>query len=170
MKKYLLTLAKYNRDADKKVAQVFDAMSEEERQRDRKAYFKSFHDTLDHLASSGIFWQNTIRSVHPDFPCFSQNYFNMQFERGKTSFPEYSELKKTVFNLDDNWIEIINKLSDEELETPFIFKTPYGEMNVSPIMVILRHINHCTHHRGQISQILDELKIENDFSKIEKYE
>jgi uncharacterized damage-inducible protein DinB len=29
-----------------------------------------------------------------------------------------------------------------------------------------QHVAHNTHHRGQISQILDSLKIENDFSGI----
>jgi uncharacterized damage-inducible protein DinB len=32
-----------------------------------------------------------------------------------------------------------------------------------------QHIIHQTHHRGQLSQVLDELKIENDFGNMFPY-
>lgn len=36
----------------------------------------------------------------------------------------------------------------------------------NPAYVILHLMNHATHHRGQISQVLDEAGIEHDFSGI----
>jgi uncharacterized damage-inducible protein DinB len=39
-------------------------------------------------------------------------------------------------------------------------------LNLSMGDVVLQIINHTAHHRGQLSQILDELGIEHDFGGI----
>jgi len=42
-----------------------------------------------------------------------------------------------------------------------------GEKKEHVFWKALMHMfNHQTHHRGQVSQILDQLKLENDFSNI----
>ena len=171
MKDYLIFMLKYNRDANIKMLQILEGMTEEERGAERKGYYKSLDALLDHIASSMIFWQKAIRSVYPYIACFSQIYYNTKYERGKISFPLYADLKKAIQTLDDNMIGIIEGMSHDDIEKSFSYRLPTTTLNISPSVIVFRLVNHGVHHRGQVSQILDELKIDNDFSRVqEKYE
>ena len=171
LKDYLLLLTKYNREANFKAVKILEGMTEEERYADRKAYFKSLHGLLDHIATSAIFYQRILKTNNPDLPSLSHKYSDFKYERGKIGFPDFAELKSAVQTLDESYIQTVNQLTEEDLTKQFTYESPYGVMKLTPALTILRIVNHGTHHRGQISQILDAMNIENDFSRIaESYE
>lgn len=166
MKEYLLLLAKYNRDADSKVLKILEGMTDEDRTVDRKSFFKSLHGLLDHMASVDVVYQGRIRSSYGNLSGLSHKFSDNKIDFGKVNFPEFSELKAALETLDNAFIEAVSALADEDFNKIITFSTPRGDVSIKLGLLLLRYINHGTHHRGQISQILDELKIDNDFSSI----
>jgi len=58
-------------------------------------------------------------------------------------------------------------LSEADLKLPVKLDWYGGNPDSVPLSFLLSQLLvHNTHHRGQISQVLDELKIDNDFSGI----
>jgi uncharacterized damage-inducible protein DinB len=63
--------------------------------------------------------------------------------------------------------DFIGILGDGDFRAPVKLGWYGGNPDSVPLHFLLHNLNaHGTHHRGQISQILDELKIDNDYSGI----
>jgi uncharacterized damage-inducible protein DinB len=67
--------------------------------------------------------------------------------------------------LDALYLQINDKLTPELWEEDFEYRKSSGETVHQPLGLLFLHLfNHMTHHRGQISQILDAKGIPHDFS------
>ena len=102
----------------------------------------------------------------PDLSGLSHSYMDYKTERGKLNFPDFSELQKAIETLDNAFVEMVASLSDEDLSRTVTFTTTRGTAEYALCIFIMQYANHGTHHRGQISQILDEMGVENNFSGI----
>ncbi len=72
--------------------------------------------------------------------------------------------------LDEIIVELTNEIQTEDLYKTATRITRLGEKLEKIFWKLLIHMfNHQTHHRGQISQILDNLKVENDYSNMIRY-
>lgn len=166
MKDYLLLLTKYHRDSDNEVIRIFDKISEEERRVDRKSFAVSLHGILDHIMEATLYFQKQIYSSFPTLSCLFHKYIAFETVYGKINFYDFEELKKVINTLDAALIEIVRQLSEEDLNKQITVKSFDGESIQTVNFIIFQCINHSTHHRGQISQILDEMKVDNDYSGI----
>ena len=64
-------------------------------------------------------------------------------------------------------VEFVKALKDEDYNAPVKIDWYKGKPPSMPLSFMLQSLTvHNTHHRGQISQILDSLKIDNDYSGI----
>jgi uncharacterized damage-inducible protein DinB len=72
---------------------------------------------------------------------------------------------RSGFKIADNaYVEFVEALSDTDLEVPVKW---FGKIATVPLSFALQSLTaHNIHHRGQISQILDSLSIDNDYSGI----
>ena len=62
---------------------------------------------------------------------------------------------------------LVEELTDEMLAGGIVLVDPKGNKHRFIFGQVLMHLfNHQTHHRGALSQLLDELEIENDFSNL----
>ena len=70
--------------------------------------------------------------------------------------------------MDAGYIALAEALSEADLRQPIKIDWYGGNPDSVPLSFMLSQLLvHNTHHRGQISQILDSLKIDNDFSGID---
>jgi uncharacterized damage-inducible protein DinB len=86
-----------------------------------------------------------------------------KIEPGKSDF---YELQTMLEILDNAFIEMVEALTDEDLKKTVSLNLPNIKLDYPLGVFIMQYANHGTHHRGQISQILDEMNIGNDFSSI----
>ena len=171
MKEYMILMTKYNRNANGEVVRLIEGLSKEERAAERKSFYGSLYGLLDHLASGALVFQTFLKPSYLELSCLSHEFIHHKLEHGKINFPDFSELKRALITLDDAYVAIAEGSSDEYLNKPVALETPYGTMNQTLVFTLLRYVTHCTHHRGQVSQILDEMGIPNDYSRIaEKYD
>jgi len=83
---------------------------------------------------------------------------------------DYAGWKKLIADfkaIDKAYIDFAAALSDEDLTAPVKIDWYKGKPAEVPLHFMLQQlVSHGIHHRGQISQILDSLKIDNDYSGI----
>ena len=129
-------------------------------------YYKSIGEILNHYYIGDISWLSSFRTIK-DYSIYKNSLFERIPNFGEQPFRAITDFKLNRVKLD----LIINELIDEiEMEDLFKVGTRInrlGERKEHVFWKSLIHMfNHQTHHRGQVSQILDQLKIENDYSNM----
>lgn len=129
-------------------------------------YFKSIGEILDHYYTGDMTWLNSFRTVK-EYSIFKYPEFKSIPKFGDQLFHSISEYKESRVNLDRIIIELIDEIKVEDLDKIVTRLNRLGQKQEKIFWKSLVHMfNHQTHHRGQISQILDQLKVENDYSNM----
>ncbi|MDR0400751.1 MAG: DinB family protein [Treponema sp.] len=161
--------AKYNQEADAKILALLDKLSNDDREKDRGSFYKSLSGLARHIGGGTLFFADLFRTALGSAPAAK---FLAPLEK-----PSYSEepldeaqWKKTVENIkaaDQALVEFTEALTEADMAAPVKLNWYGGNPESVPLsFMLLQLAAHNTHHRGQVSQILDELKIENDYSAI----
>ena len=131
-------------------------------------HYKSINDILFHIYDVDLSWLNDLKSEIKS-EIFEENVFK-NFNENIEPINPYkilSDYEKDRLILDILIIDFINKLDEKDLIKFISYKNKEDKM----VWEILIHtFNHQTHHRGQISEILDENGIKNDFSNMIRYD
>jgi uncharacterized damage-inducible protein DinB len=166
MKDYVILLTKYNRQANGEVTRLIESLSVEARTADRKSFAGSLHGLLSHIASGAVVFQKLIKPHYPELTCLEHKFVDFKLEQGKLNFPDFAELKEALTILDNAYVSIATSSPEANLTKELTITTPYGPMKQTLTLTLLRYVNHSTHHRGQISQILDAMGVPNDYSRL----
>jgi uncharacterized damage-inducible protein DinB len=161
-------LARYNKAANVQLVQLLSTLPAAELARPRGSYFGSLQGILDHVIMCDINWLRRIRILYPnDEPLNRPRLAPPGHAWTDFSFPDFGEYRRergTVDSIFEDWIAQADTSRFGEV-------LAYSDSHGKPMRFYLReavdHVfNHQTHHRGQGSQILDELKVEHDFSNL----
>ncbi|MCK4517041.1 MAG: DinB family protein [Spirochaetaceae bacterium] len=158
--------ARYNDHVDRLMFRVLDEVDPELLNRSVGAYFGSIVGILNHILTSDLGWLVRFR----DGGIASQVLMDpaLQFEHpgfGKILHADYGALKAHQLEVDRVILGFVVELTlPDEV---FSYVNTRGEEHRFRVGDMLLHIsNHATHHRGQISQILDEAGVEHDYSNV----
>ena len=170
MKQVFLTFAKSNQEANKEVAKILEKLSNDDREKDRKSYYKSLSELFRHNTGATAFFISLFKEAVAD---------NAEAQKAITSLSKIQELKGKL--TEEQWkkaiafsktadkalVDFINALEDKDFQAPVKIDWYKGKPPAVPLWFMLeQQVSHNIHHRGQISQILDSLKIDNDYSGI----
>lgn len=140
-------MAGYNRWMNERLYALCAPIPDEERKRDRGAFFKSIHGTLNHLLLADRAWLGrfTGKPVH--------------FERLDLELhANFDELRGARGALDreiESWVET---LTEERLWEDVVYRNFKGTEFRHPLGPAVAHLfNHQTHHRGQLTTLLMQL-------------
>jgi len=143
-------LARYNRWMNEKVYASAALLSDEERKRDRRAFFKSIHGTLNHLLVADRIWLGRLHGVVPPDGLLASGVRALDQEL----FADFGELRAERERADqaiDAWAAAVTSAS---LGEPLRYVAG-GRRREYPLWWVVRHLfNHQTHHRGQITTLL----------------
>ncbi len=138
-----LALARYNRWMNEKLYAVASRLSDEERRRDRGAFFKSIHGTLDHLLVADRIWMGRFEGAELQGASLDQELY-----------PDFEELQRERARTDHDIESWVSALRGEELAAPLRYSRR-GVTHENPLWWSLSHFfNHQTHHRGQVTTLL----------------
>src|SRR5579871_4291931 len=129
---YALLMAEYNRWMNEKVYAAAATLTDEERKRDRGAFFKSIHATLKHLLTVDGSWLGE-------------------------SLPQvFAALRTARAAMDGEILSWARAVSPEALAEPMTWTAKlYGFTQTHPRWVqVVQMFNHQTHHRGQVHAML----------------
>jgi uncharacterized damage-inducible protein DinB len=170
MKELLVTFARYHEDADKAVTAILDKMAQEDREKNRKSYYKSLSGLYRHLLGGTVFLLGMFKDAVSGNaaaqkalkPLAKAEIFN-----GKLTGDQWEKTAAGMKAADKAFLAFVESLSEDDLKAPVKLGWYNGKPPAVPLYFMLQQlIAHGTHHRGQISQILDSLKIDNDYSGI----
>ncbi len=143
--------AQYNKWMNDHFYMLCDSISDEERKRDKGAFFKSIHGTLNHILLGDRLWMSRFQSTSFDIKSLDQVLYS-----------DYAELKKQRAITDKNIIRYIDALADDEINHPITFISKVKKSQHTYILsdCILHFFQHQIHHRGQVSTLISQLGID----------
>jgi len=150
---WLSTLARYNVWMNDKLYAVAATLSDEERKRDCRAFFKSIHGTFNHLLLADRVWLARFKGVPlPEALISASGVAALDREL----YADFEELRRQRKLTDQELSEFVSALSQERLAAPLVFMRG-GLKLESPLWGTIVHVfNHQTHHRGQITTLLSQ--------------
>ena len=139
---HLVTLARYNLWATRKLFEHLEALPEADYRRDAGLFFKSVHGTLNHLlVGEHLLWFRRFASGESP-----QIALNADVE------PDRVRLRYRMSEGAQAWLPFIAGCDAARLEATLDYITTQGIAMSLQFAATLAHVfNHGTHHRGQIS-------------------
>ena len=174
MKKIFLSFAKYNEESNKTIAGIMGKLSNDDREKNRKSYFGSLSEIFRHNTGTTIYFLSLYQSAVPDntearkalVPLANLGAESAGLD-GKLSETQWKKAVKFSKIVDKALVDFVSTLKDGDFEAPVKIDWYRGKPPTAPLWFMLQQqVTHNAHHRGQISQIFDSMKIDNNFSGV----
>lgn len=146
---YVQRMARYNRWQNENLYGVADALSAEERGRERGAFFGSIHKTLSHLLWGDQTWMSRFTDVPKP---------QAGIPKSVVLYPDWAGLKAERARFDQTTIDWADTVEDAWLSVEQTFYSTATKREwTRPRWVLVTHMfNHQTHHRGQVHCMLTQ--------------
>lgn len=156
---HLQLKARYNRRLNQQVYAAAATLSDEERKKDRAAFFHSIHQTLNHLMVADIIWLRRFRNHRNYYKALDiLDEFPVPQALNEVLFESFTSLQNKREQLDEaiiRWVDTDTKSSD--FDENLKFSSMRGIASHRNFGEVLMHFfNHQTHHRGQVSTLLSQ--------------
>ncbi len=171
MKEILAGIARYNASAMEAMAAVVDAAPRELRSRDAGLYFKSIEGTIEHMAWALALWLKRFAGFG-NYACLASSPIVTRpmeelREEARGNPAKARELLRTAGEL---LVTFVERLPEEDLSRRVRYTATDGrELEKTLWHAIFQVLNHGTHHRGEISAILDANGVANDYNSFVSY-
>lgn len=150
-------MALYNRWMNDKLYACCAELGDDDRRRDRGAFFRSIHGTLDHLMYADLAFLARFGGRPEDVP-----------ELGRELFADFAAMRRARLRLDADILAWVETLSPAWLAAPFTYTSKVDGVTRSlPAWVLVAHMfNHQTHHRGQVTALLKQAGVDPGITDI----
>jgi len=146
MKAHLLTLARYNRWANRRLYAVAAELTDAQYREERGAFFGSVRGTLNHVLVGDRLWFNRFSGEGVNPPSLDAILHD-----------GFAELRAARAAEDERIIRVAEALDERRLDQPFAYRSMDGAPVELPLGQLLAHaFNHQTHHRGQAHTLLTQ--------------
>lgn len=148
---YAQLMAEYNRWMNEKLYTACAKLSDAERKRDRGAFFKSVHGTLNHLLLGDRWWLGRFTGKTYETKAI-----------GVDLYADFTELRAVRAVMDREIVDWAAGVTTAWLQEPMTWTSKtYGFTQTQPRWVLVTQMcNHQTHHRGQITTLLSQQGID----------
>ena len=143
----LPTASKYNAWANSRIYNAAKQLTDIQRKEDRRGFFKSIHNTLNHILLADLIYRERLEKKPATFKALDEILYD-----------DFAELE-TAHRSNDAWyVEFCDDLAPEELEGSLSFQavgmdTP--EFFSLPLRLCLTNLfQHQIHHRGQVHHMI----------------
>jgi uncharacterized damage-inducible protein DinB len=169
MKAIFEALALYNGKTNEILLKLLEGLSKEQITRNMDTAFHSIHDTLTHPVFSDLVWISRLSAAYPESPSLKNSRLPAAGEDGirKKIEADYKKAFDVRREADLLLAAFIGERSDADFESVLRYKNKKG-VYVDKVLwqVLLQMFNHHTHHRGNISAMLDIQGVKNDYSTL----
>ncbi len=169
MKAVFQAFARYNQSVNRSVLELIKPLSKEQIMMQTRAYYSSIFETLLHNLIADLNWLKRYRGAFKENKALNSTsllslddkILRKEFESDYTKFFQYRR------QMDDLIIQFANDLDESKFDSVIRYKNYKGEDVEKEIWKTLLHwFNHQTHHRGQVSVLLDLVGVDHDFSSM----
>ena len=171
MKDVLLMYARDNQRANAAVFALLNGLSIQDLNEDRGSYYKSLSGMASHTAGGAFYFHGMFRqALKPTSTAYEALKPTEEItcpEGPELTEEQWADLKVAVAVADQATVDFVRVASAAELSAPVKLDWYGGKPEAVPLCFLLHQTYvHGIHHRGQISQVLDSMGIEHDFSGI----
>jgi uncharacterized damage-inducible protein DinB len=144
----LRNFVRYNAWANQKIYAVCATIPDSERKRDLGAFFHSIHATLNHVLLGDRLWLGRLTGI--DF---------LVNTLGDELYAGFDELQREREITDNELIKILAGYTEADLACDLEYTSvSTGKVRSYPLHHVLLHLcNHQTHHRGQVTAMIQRL-------------
>jgi uncharacterized damage-inducible protein DinB len=143
-------MARYNAWMNGNLYAAAAQLSDEDRKRDRGAFFKSIHGTLNHILVGDSLWMGR----------FERNPFDWR-GHAQELHADFDDLRRAREAMDARITAFVAGLAREWLDAPFEYLRLSGApVRVDGFAALTHFFNHQTHHRGQATTLLMQAGID----------
>lgn len=148
---YCQLLARYNHWMNERMFASLASLPDEERKRDRGAFFGSIHRTLNHLLWGDCIWLGRFTGT----PCTVAAY-------GADTHEDFSALLREREATDTHTADWAGRLSPEWLAGALEYRAASdGRARSLPAWIAATHMfQHAAHHRGQVASLMMQAGID----------
>ena len=145
---YSVAMAQYNAWMNQRLYALCAGLPDAERRRDRGAFFKSIHGTLNHIVYADLAFLSRFTGDPPQVP-----------ELDVDLYADFAALHAARLSLDQRLCDWTGTLQDDWLELPLTYTSKVdGRRRTVPRWVLVAHVfNHQTLHRGQVTTLLSQM-------------
>ena len=143
---YAVMMAAYNRWMNEKVYETAARLNDEERKRDRGAFFKSIHGTLNHIMLADRRWLGRLLQD----PSFDDGTAPLDQEL----YADFEALRAARIALDGTIDAFVTTLDDAKLAASMRYVGRGVPVEHPTGWAVAQLFNHQTHHRGQVTTLL----------------
>jgi len=167
-RRHFTLLARYNRAANEALVGFLDKLPPAELCKPRGSYFGSIQGILDHVIMCDLNWLRRFREVFPKAEPLNRPRLSPPGHAWTVfEFPDYAEFRRERAKVDAIFADFTESAETARFGEVLAYSDSHGIARRYYFRDALDHVfNHQTHHRGQVSQILDELGVEHDFSNL----
>ena len=146
---YVQRMARYNRWQNDDLLGIADGLSDEERRRQRGAFFGSIHATLNHLLWADRMWMSRFAGTPKPEGGIPQSV---------SCHEAWTDLKRERAAFDATIVAWSDRLDPTWPEGDLTWRSGATQRDVTrPKSLLLVHFfNHQTHHRGQVHCLLTQ--------------
>jgi uncharacterized damage-inducible protein DinB len=144
---YAQMMARYNRWQNHSLYTAADGLTDAERRKDRGAFFKSIHATLNHILWADAMWMSRVSDAPKPTVGISDS---------DAYCDNWEMLKQERIALDERLIAWADRLDEAWLSADLCWRPATRQTDMArPRWRVVAHIfNHQTHHRGQVHAML----------------
>ncbi|WP_286237683.1 DinB family protein [Neptuniibacter halophilus] len=155
-------MARYNQWMNESLYEAASEMDSADLSRDQCAFFGSIIGTLNHVLVGDTIWLKRFAEHPSDFP--SLRYLKTLPRPATLStilYPEFEELRDARYLMDRTIIDLCDEIEVYDLNHPLVYCNMHGNKFEKRFGYLLQHFfNHQTHHRGQVTTLLNQSDIE----------
>lgn len=149
--KQVQTLAAYNRWMNERLYEVCAGLSDEARKRDRGAFFKSIHGTLNHLLLADKIWMGRFAGTP-----FTPKSLDQEL------YADFAEQRQERTRMDDAIQDWAARLTNDTLAGMLEYTSVVNPQprRYEMWLAVTHFFNHQTHHRGQLTTLLTQCGVD----------
>ena len=150
-REWCVTMARYNEWMNRRLYDACAPLGEAELRRDRGAFFRSIHATLDHIVYADLAFLSRFTGDPPEVPPL-----------GVELHADFASLRATRERLDARLLAWCSTLEDEWLAGDLRYTSKVdGVHRTRPRWLLMTHLfNHQAHHRGQVTTLLSQCGVD----------
>jgi uncharacterized damage-inducible protein DinB len=156
-------LAGYNRWFNARLYDACGQLPEAERRRDRGAFFRSIHGSLNHILWGDRMWLQRFAAQGADFPALARELLELPAGAVHETVlhEDWQQLRAARAALDVAIEEWVRDMPPAFLLHTMRYANTKGRQREHPTWQAMTHFfNHQTHHRGQVTTLLSQAGVD----------
>ena len=156
-------LARYNRWFNTRLYAACAALTTEQLEADRGAFFRSVRGTLEHLAWTDVLWLGRFALAGASVPTLPTELLGaspatLQENVRSRTFESLTALRDTVDAAIEAWFA---QMPEDVPQQAMRYGNMKGVQREHPMWQAMTHFfNHQTHHRGQVTTLLSQAGVD----------